>query len=101
MVLLLLALIILGPERLPEAIRTFGRVYGQLRRMGEGFQAEMREALEEPMRELRDTAELARRAVTEVPEDTADEPATEQPAAEHEQNPPADPPADDERSQEP
>lgn len=68
MVLLLLALIVLGPERLPDAIRSFGRVYGQVRRMGDGFQAEMRDALEEPMRELRDTAELARRAVTEVPE---------------------------------
>lgn len=72
-VLLLLALIVLGPERLPDAIRSFGRVYGQVRRMGEGFQQEMRSALEEPMRELRDTAELARRAVTEVP-DLDDEP---------------------------
>jgi Tat protein translocase TatB subunit len=67
-VLLLLALIVLGPERLPDAIRSFGRIYGQVRRMGEGFQAEMRSALDEPMRELRETAELARRAVTEVPE---------------------------------
>lgn len=72
MVLLLLALIVLGPERLPDAIRSFGRVYGQVRRMGEGFQAEMRDALEEPMRELRDTAELARRAVTDVPEPEAE-----------------------------
>jgi sec-independent protein translocase protein TatB len=74
-VLLLLALIVLGPERLPDAIRSFGRVYGQVRRMGEGFQQEMRSALEEPMRELRDTAELARRAVTEVPDldDEADQ----------------------------
>jgi sec-independent protein translocase protein TatB len=77
-VLLLLALIVLGPERLPDAIRSFGRVYGQVRRMGEGFQQEMRTVLEEPMRELRDTAELARRAVTEAPEaDDASEEATD------------------------
>lgn len=75
-VLLLLALIVLGPERLPDAIRSFGRVYGQVRRMGEGFQAEMRSALDEPMRELRETADLARRAVTEVPTLDDDPPVT-------------------------
>jgi sec-independent protein translocase protein TatB len=63
-VLLLVALIILGPERLPEAVRSFGRVYGQIRRMGEGFQAEMRSVLDEPIREVRDTAELARRTMS-------------------------------------
>ena len=94
MVLLLLALIVLGPERLPDAIRSFGRVYGQVRRMGDGFQAEMREALEEPMRELRDTAELARRAVTEIPEiDT--EPVAE-PGAPTEGSEPITPPRADE-----
>jgi sec-independent protein translocase protein TatB len=103
-VLLLLALIVLGPERLPEAIRTFGRVYGQVRRMGEGFQAEMREALEEPMRELRDTAELARRAVTEVPDDTPDEQADEQqstPPDSTDDTPADDTPADDTPADEP
>jgi len=67
-VLLLLALIVLGPERLPDAVRSFGRVYGQVRRMGDGFRTEMRSALEEPVRELRETADLARRAVMEAPE---------------------------------
>lgn len=80
-VLLLLALIVLGPERLPDAIRSFGRVYGQVRRMGEGFQAEMRSALDEPMRELRETADLARRAVTEVP--TLDDDPPVKPRAPH------------------
>lgn len=79
-VLLLLALIVLGPERLPDAIRSFGRVYGQVRRMGEGFQAEMRNALDEPMRELRETADLARRAVTEVPEFDSDTPPKSTPS---------------------
>ena len=71
-VLLLLALIVLGPERLPDAVRSFGRVYGQVRRMGEGFRTEMRSALEEPVRELRETADLARRAVMEAPEPDAE-----------------------------
>lgn len=72
-VLLLVALIVLGPERLPEAIRSFGRVYGQLRRMGEGFQSEMRSVLDEPIREVRDTAELARRTMSgdDLPADSS------------------------------
>ena len=68
-ILLLLALIVLGPEKLPDAIRRFGKIYGELRRMGQGFQDELRDALDEPMRELRSTADMARRAI----EDPADE----------------------------
>jgi Tat protein translocase TatB subunit len=61
--LLLLALVVLGPERLPVVIRRFGRIYGELRKMGDGFQAEFRQAIDEPMRELRETADLTRRVV--------------------------------------
>jgi sec-independent protein translocase protein TatB len=56
-IILLVALIVLGPEKLPEAIRKFGRVYGELRRMSAGFQSELRDALDEPMREMRDTVD--------------------------------------------
>ena len=52
-VILLVALIVLGPDKLPDAIRKVGRVYGELRRMSSGFQAELRDALDEPMREVR------------------------------------------------
>ena len=41
----LVALLVLGPKRLPDAARTAGRVLGQLRSMSEGFQREMRDAL--------------------------------------------------------
>ena len=54
-IILLVALIVLGPEKLPEAVRKFGRVYGELRRMSQGFQSELRDALDEPMREVRNT----------------------------------------------
>jgi sec-independent protein translocase protein TatB len=54
-IILLVALIVLGPEKLPDAIRKVGRVYGELRRMSAGFQSELKEALDEPMREMRDT----------------------------------------------
>jgi sec-independent protein translocase protein TatB len=46
-VILLVALIVLGPNRLPEAARTVGRVMGELRRLSTGFQAEVREAFQD------------------------------------------------------
>lgn len=57
-VILLLALVVLGPEKLPDAIRRFGRTYGEFKRMSAGFQSEFRSALDEPVREMRDTAEM-------------------------------------------
>jgi len=61
--LLLLALIVLGPEKLPEAVRKFGRVYSELKKMSTGFQSELKSALDEPMREMRETAEVFKKAV--------------------------------------
>ena len=60
--LLLIALVVLGPEKLPDAIRKFGRVYGEIRKMANGFQGEIRSAFDEPMRELRGTADALRQA---------------------------------------
>ncbi|KGA12953.1 MAG: hypothetical protein GM46_0100 [actinobacterium acAcidi] len=62
-VILLLALIVLGPEKLPEAIRKFARVYNEVRKISNGFQSEFKTAFEEPMKELRETAQLTRDAV--------------------------------------
>jgi sec-independent protein translocase protein TatB len=45
--ILALALIVLGPNRLPEAVRTAGRLMGELRRISSGFQEELRSALED------------------------------------------------------
>ncbi|MFN0090964.1 MAG: Sec-independent protein translocase protein TatB [Acidimicrobiales bacterium] len=46
-VILLVALIVLGPERLPDAVRKVGRFVGELRSMSDGFQRELRAAVEE------------------------------------------------------
>ena len=75
-VILLLALIVLGPEKLPEAIRRFGRVYGELRRMSRGFQTDIKTAFEEPVRELKQTAQLTKDAVTKAFD--SDEPSVDQ-----------------------
>ena len=44
LVILLVALIVLGPTKLPSAVRQVGRFVGEIRRIGQGFQQELREA---------------------------------------------------------
>ncbi len=61
--LLLLALIILGPEKLPDAVRRFGKGYAEFKKMSSGFQSELKSALDEPMREMRETADAFKKAV--------------------------------------
>lgn len=46
LVILLIALIVLGPDKLPEAARKVGRVTSELRRMSQGFQQEIRQAMD-------------------------------------------------------
>jgi sec-independent protein translocase protein TatB len=84
-VILLLALVVLGPEKLPDAIRKFGRTYAELKKMGTGFQQEFKSAIDEPMREMRETADLLRKsadfstttAKPEVPTGATTEPVTD------------------------
>jgi sec-independent protein translocase protein TatB len=60
--LLLIALVVLGPEKLPEAVRKFTKGYAEFKKMASGFQGEMRNVLDEPLRELRGTADAVRAA---------------------------------------
>jgi sec-independent protein translocase protein TatB len=69
MVILLVALVVLGPDKLPDAIRRVGRVYGELRRMSNGFQSELRDAFDEPIREMRSTMDVARNGFLEPMDD--------------------------------
>jgi len=66
LVILLIALIVLGPDKLPETARKIGNVMGELRRMSSGFQNEMRAAMDEVVR---------------PPLETVKEPEVETPAA--------------------
>jgi sec-independent protein translocase protein TatB len=45
----IIALVVLGPNRLPHAARSLGRFLAQLRHMSSSFQDEVRGALSEPM----------------------------------------------------
>jgi sec-independent protein translocase protein TatB len=49
LVILVVALLVLGPEKLPGAARQAGRWLGELRRVSSGFQSELRDALQEPV----------------------------------------------------
>jgi sec-independent protein translocase protein TatB len=49
LVIALLALIVLGPQRLPDAARQIGRFMGELRRMSSGFQQELKAAMDDPL----------------------------------------------------
>jgi sec-independent protein translocase protein TatB len=48
LLILLIALIVLGPSKLPDAARQVGRAMAELRRLSSGFQAELRDAMQEP-----------------------------------------------------
>lgn len=48
-IILLLALIVLGPEKLPGAMRTVGQWVGEMRKMANGFQAELNKVTTDPL----------------------------------------------------
>ena len=48
LMLAVVALVVLGPNRLPGAARTLGRFIGQMRAMSSSLQEEVRDALGEP-----------------------------------------------------
>lgn len=55
--ILLAALVLLGPEKLPETLRKVGRVYAEVRKISNGFQSELRNAIDEPTKEIRNAFE--------------------------------------------
>lgn len=48
LMLAVVALVVLGPNRLPGAARTLGRLIGQMRAMTSSLQSEVRDALHDP-----------------------------------------------------
>ena len=64
LVILVLALLVLGPERLPQAARTMGRWVGELRRLTGSLQAEVQDVVDEVMRPVNETATAATTSFT-------------------------------------
>ena len=59
LVILLLGLLVLGPERLPEFARKVGNFIREARRMSRSFQEELRNAVEDPDIEMKARAQGA------------------------------------------
>ena len=55
MFLLIIGLVVLGPEKLPDAIRRLGRRYSELKRMSSGVQTDFRKVMDEPLKEMINT----------------------------------------------
>jgi len=54
--LLVIGLVVLGPEKLPTALRKAGRLYGEFKRITSGAESEFRNTFAEPIREMQKTA---------------------------------------------
>jgi sec-independent protein translocase protein TatB len=46
LVIFVVALIVIGPQQLPKAMRTFGNVMAEVRKVSSSFQAEMKSAMD-------------------------------------------------------
>ena len=57
LVIAVVALLVLGPDKLPEAMRKLGRATREIRRITSGFEAELRDALSEPVESPKPPAE--------------------------------------------
>ncbi|MDG1411530.1 MAG: Sec-independent protein translocase protein TatB [Acidimicrobiales bacterium] len=51
LVIFIIALIVLGPSKLPDAARQAGKAMTELRRLSSGFQRELKDAMEDPLAE--------------------------------------------------
>ena len=80
LIILVVALLILGPAKLPQVARSLGRGLAEFRRAS----SELRSTLTAPVEEIRET----------LAEDPAKTPAPEPPSAEPTPEPAAEPPGD-------
>lgn len=58
LVIAIIALIVLGPQRLPDAARQVGKAMGELRRLSSGFQSELKSAFDESERSAAPTRDV-------------------------------------------
>ena len=64
LIILLVALVVLGPQKLPDAARQVGKIVGEFRRISAGFQNEMKSALNDPVSKV--TGEPTPKSLTDV-----------------------------------
>jgi len=66
MFLLIIGLVVLGPEKLPDAIRRVGRLYAELKRMSSGVQTDLRKVMDEPLKEMMNTTNSMKALFTDT-----------------------------------
>jgi Tat protein translocase TatB subunit len=74
----MLGLIVLGPEKLPSAMRRAGKVYREIRNVTSNMQREVNKVMEEPIREVR---KLVDEPVAEFKKSVSDKPVSAQPVS--------------------
>src|SRR5438105_2130705 len=72
---LVIGLIVLGPDRLPQVARQVGRGYREFRRVTSGLDAEVRQVLHEPLRQA-----FAEPQPTTIPDPDASSTGPEEPS---------------------
>jgi sec-independent protein translocase protein TatB len=80
LVILFIALLVLGPERLPGAARSVGKAVGEFRRVTGGIQAEMRDAVDGIINPS-DPEPAPSTSTTAIPTVTVDAPPVVEPPA--------------------
>ncbi len=66
MFLLIIGLVVLGPEKLPDAIRRVGKLYAELKRMSSGVQTDFRKVMDEPLKEMMNTTNSMKALFTDT-----------------------------------
>ncbi len=64
--LLILGLVVLGPEKLPPVLRKMGQLYGQFKKISGDAQSEFRGAFAEPLRDMQKAANEYRTVFTDA-----------------------------------
>ena len=72
--LLVIGLVVLGPEKLPGVIRRVGQVYREIKNISDSFKQTVADVVDEPLRELKDTSSEIRNAISRIPEESGDPP---------------------------
>ena len=72
LIIFLVALVVLGPTKLPEAARQLGKWMGEFRRLSAGFQAEVRDAMDDPVNHAVKKAEAAQPIAAKSADEDAD-----------------------------
>ena len=70
--LLILGLVVLGPEKLPVVLRKAGRLYGEFKRVTSDAQSDFRQAFAEPIRDFQEAANEYKSVFTSAADEVGD-----------------------------